>query len=89
MQVILTATVHRRDIMTATAAPRVHHQWLPDYIRIEEGISFDTIRLLEEKGHDVRAQRAMGATQPIVIGSDGLLYGASDPRAPGGLAAGD
>ncbi len=89
MQIILNATVHRRDIMTSTTAPRVHHQWLPDYIRIEEGISFDTIRLLEEKGHDVRTQRSMGATQTIVVGSDGLLYGASDPRAPGGMAAGD
>ncbi len=89
MQVILNATVHERDIMTATAAPRIHHQWLPDYIRIEEGISHDTIRLLEEKGHDVRIQSAMGAAQSILRGSDGTLYGASDPRRPGGLAAGD
>ncbi|WMS41618.1 gamma-glutamyltransferase [Acuticoccus sp. MNP-M23] len=89
MQVILNATVHERDIMTATAAPRVHHQWLPDYIRIEEGISHDTIRLLEEKGHDVRIQSSMGAAQSIMRGPDGLLYGASDPRRPGGLAAGN
>ncbi|MEM7696676.1 MAG: gamma-glutamyltransferase [Pseudomonadota bacterium] len=89
MQIILNATVHERDIMTATAAPRVHHQWLPDYIRIEEGISHDTIRLLEEKGHDVRIQRAMGATQSIMVLPDGTLGGASDPRRPGGLAAGD
>ncbi|GAB5374771.1 MAG: gamma-glutamyltransferase [Acuticoccus sp.] len=89
MQVILNATVHERDIMTATAAPRVHHQWLPDYIRIEEGISHDTIRLLEDKGHQVKQQPSMGSTQSILVGPDGMLYGASDPRAPGGLAAGD
>ena len=88
LQVILNATVHERDIMTATAAPRVHHQWQPDYIRIEEGISHDTIRLLEAKGHDVRIESAMGAAQSIQVGPDGL-YGASDPRRPGGLAAGD
>ncbi|MBJ3776155.1 gamma-glutamyltransferase [Acuticoccus mangrovi] len=89
LQVILNATVHERDIATATAAPRVHHQWLPDYIRIEEGISHDTIRLLEEKGHDVRIQDAMGAAQSIAVGPDGVLTGASDPRRPGGLAVGD
>ncbi|MEM9222456.1 MAG: gamma-glutamyltransferase [Pseudomonadota bacterium] len=88
MQIILNALAHQRDIMTATAAPRIHHQWLPDYIRVEEGISPDTIRLLEEKGHDVRIERAMGATQSIRI-DDGKLYGASDPRRPGGLAVGD
>ncbi len=89
LQVILNATVHERDIMTATAAPRMHHQWLPDYIRIEEGFSPDTIRLLKEKGHDVRIQNAMGATQSIMVGPDGTRYGASDPRRPDGLAAGD
>ncbi|MCF3933804.1 gamma-glutamyltransferase [Acuticoccus sp. M5D2P5] len=89
LQVILNATVHERNIATATAAPRVHHQWLPDYIRIEEGISHDTIRLLEEMGHDVRVESAMGAAQSIQVGSDGILYGASDPRRPGGLAVGD
>lgn len=89
LQVILNATVHGRDIMTATAAPRTHHQWYPDYIRIEEGFSPDTIRLLEEKGHEVRIQNAMGATQSILVGPDGTRYGATDPRRPDGLAAGE
>lgn len=88
MQIILNATVHERNIATATAAPRVHHQWLPDYIRIEEGISHDTIRLLEVMGHEVKVQRSMGATQSILVGEDGRLYGASDPRRAGGLAIG-
>ncbi|MEM6761775.1 MAG: gamma-glutamyltransferase [Pseudomonadota bacterium] len=89
LQLILNATVHERDLMTATSAPRVHHQWLPDYIRIEEGVSHDTIRLLEEKGHDVRIQRSMGAAQSIKVAPDGSIHGASDPRRPGGLAVGD
>ncbi len=89
MQIILNATVHGRDIATATAEPRVHHQWQPDYIRIEQGISADTIRILEEMGHDVRVEDAMGSTQSIEVGTDGRLYGASDPRTPGGAAIGD
>ncbi|UOM32951.1 gamma-glutamyltransferase [Acuticoccus sp. I52.16.1] len=89
LQVILNATVHERNIATATNAPRVHHQWLPDYIRIEEGINHDTIRLLEEKGHDVRIMSAMGSAQSIQVGPEGALYGASDPRRPGGAAVGD
>ena len=89
LQIILNVTAHGRDIATATAEPRVHHQWQPDYIRIEEGISADTIRLLEERGHVVKVEDVMGSTQSIEVGADGRLYGASDPRTPGGAALGD
>jgi gamma-glutamyltranspeptidase/glutathione hydrolase len=68
------------NIQTAVSAPRIHHQWLPDEIRIEQGISPDTIRLLEAKGHTVRQQNAMGAIQSIMVGEDGTLHGGADPR---------
>jgi len=35
------------NIAEATNAVRIHHQWLPDVLRIEEGLNRDTIRLLE------------------------------------------
>ena len=89
LQVILNATVHFRDIATATALPRIHHQWLPDILRIERGISIDTIRMLEDMGHTVEIGRVMGAAQSIRVRDDGILAGASDPRQPGGLAIGD
>ena len=72
----------------ASAAPRIHHQWLPDELRIEEGISADTIRLLEAKGHTVTLQPVMGSTQSIMRREDGLLFGASDPRRPSALTTG-
>ncbi len=87
LQVILNVIDHRMNIADATNAPRVHHQWLPDVLRIEEGISPDTQRLLEAMGHKVEVRDSMGATQSIMrIG--GLLYGASDPRRPDGLTLG-
>ncbi len=75
------------NIAEATAAPRIHHQWLPDEIRIEEGISPDTIELLEKRGHTVEVRNAMGSTQSIMK-ADGVLAGASDPRRVGALTAG-
>ena len=39
LQVILNTVTHGLDIASATAAPRIHDQWLPDEIRIEQGIS--------------------------------------------------
>jgi gamma-glutamyltranspeptidase/glutathione hydrolase len=87
LQVIMNVIDHGMNIAEATEAPRIHHQWLPDELRIEEGISPDTIALLEAKGHKVTVNDAMGSTQSIMITEDGL-FGSSDPRRPGALALG-
>ncbi|HRX71187.1 MAG: gamma-glutamyltransferase [Candidatus Competibacteraceae bacterium] len=87
LQIVLNMIDHQMNIAEATIAPRVHHQWLPDELRVEEGLSPDTVRLLEEMGHRVVVKDAMGSTQSIVRGPDGW-YGFSDTRRPGGLAAG-
>ena len=88
LQVILNVIDHGMNIQSAVNAPRIHHQWLPDEIRIEQGISKDTIRLLQQKGHKVKQKSAMGAIQSILIAEDGTLYGAADPRRSTSLAAG-
>ena len=80
LQVIMNVIDHNLNIQAAVNAPRVHHQWLPDYIRIEEGLSPDTIRILEGMGHTVRQRSAMGAIQSIMIAPDGTFYGGADPR---------
>lgn len=87
LQVIMNVIDHGMNIAEATYAPRIHHQWLPDELRIEEGLSPDTINLLEQRGHDVVVKDAMGSTQSIMITEDGL-YGASDPRRAGALTLG-
>jgi gamma-glutamyltranspeptidase / glutathione hydrolase len=87
LQIIMNVIDHGMNIAEATAAPRIHHQWLPDELRIEEGISPDTILLLEQKGHTVALKDTMGSTQSIMVTSDGL-YGSSDPRSPGALTLG-
>ncbi|MES0883703.1 gamma-glutamyltransferase [Roseibium sp. SCP14] len=87
LQIILNVIDHQMNIAEATAVPRIHNQWLPDEIRIEEGLSPDTIRLLEARGHEVNLKNAMGSTQSIMI-VDGILAGASDPRRAGALTAG-
>ena len=72
---------------STTLAPRIHHPWLPDALRVEEGISPETARLLEELGHKVVVGNAMGDTQSIIRAPEGL-YGFSDTRRGDGRAAG-
>lgn len=87
LQIILNMIDHNMNIAQATAAPRIHHQWLPDFIRYEQGISPDTIQLLKAKGHTLKQQATMGSTQTIMKNENGI-YGASDPRTPAALSLG-
>ena len=83
LQVVMNMIDHGMNVAEASTAPRVHHQWLPDELRVEEGISLDTIRLLQAKGHVIALKDAMGSTQSIMRDpASGALYGASDPRRP-------
>jgi gamma-glutamyltranspeptidase/glutathione hydrolase len=85
LQVILEVLHGRRSAADAVNASRLHHQWNPDTLRLEDGI----IRLrpeLEAVGHTVEATGAIGVVQAIVVHEDGLEP-ASDPR-KGGRPAG-
>lgn len=83
LQVVMNMIDHGMNVAEASTAPRVHHQWLPDELRLEEGISLDTVRILQAKGHGVVLKEAMGSTQSIMRDAEsGQLYGASDPRRP-------
>jgi gamma-glutamyltranspeptidase/glutathione hydrolase len=78
---------HNMNITAATNAIRVHHQWLPDELRVEQGLNGDTRRLLTEKGHKIAVKDAMGSTQSIMrVGNS--FQGASDPRRLGALTLG-
>ena len=87
LQIVLNVVDHDMNVAEATVAPRVHHQWLPDELRVEEGLSPDTLRLLGAMGHRVVVDDAMGATQTILWTEDGL-FGAADPRRPDAMALG-
>lgn len=86
VQIIMNVVDFDMNIQEAVNAPRMHHQWLPDEIRVEKGIGRDTVKILEGMGHKVKLKRSMGAASSIMI-EDGALFGSSDPRREG-LAAG-
>jgi gamma-glutamyltranspeptidase/glutathione hydrolase len=77
------------DAATATAAPRLHHQHLPDTLRYERGgLTAETAASLRAMGHAVSERGGyQGDTQTIIVLPDGVLSGVSDPRR-GGAAVG-
>lgn len=87
LEAVVDAVDFRMNPAEAVAQPRFHHQWWPDELRVEKGISPDTLALLRRYGHHVAVKPAMGRVQTIQV-RDGGLYGASDPRDPDGAALG-
>ena len=88
LQIILNVIDHGLNVAEAENAPRAHDQLWPDELRIERGMSPDTVRLLEAMGHKVVIRNAMGSANTIVRAPDGELEGASDLRQRGTLAVG-
>jgi gamma-glutamyltranspeptidase/glutathione hydrolase len=82
------------DIQQAVAAPRFHHQWLPDEISLEPGFSPDTVRLLEHRGHKIKSASPWGSgywgdAECIEVDpKTGELLGGQDPRGSYGKASG-
>jgi gamma-glutamyltranspeptidase/glutathione hydrolase len=88
MQTILNVIDHDMNIARAIAAPRIHHQWLPDTTDMErDSFSPDTVRLYEQRGHTIDPTGSIGSAMGVYRDPEtGILSGAADPRAEDGGA---
>ena len=89
LQVILNVIDFGMNVQDAIDAPRFHHQWQPDRLSLERGISPDTVAILKARGYDVDYAPGVVLAQVAAIVSDGgWLQGGSDGRSAMGKAAG-
>jgi gamma-glutamyltranspeptidase/glutathione hydrolase len=81
LQTILNVTEFGMDIDEAVAAPRFHHQWLPDEIWVEKD-AIDTLERekLWKMGHKLTPKERMALVKAVLVLPDGKLHGAGDPR---------
>ncbi|MGA3023852.1 MAG: gamma-glutamyltransferase [Bryobacteraceae bacterium] len=75
------------NVQDAIDWPRVHHQWRPDKLEVEPGVSPDTVRLLKQYGHTVDPHGDSALVDAIVV-SDGWRQGAVDGRGADSKATG-
>jgi gamma-glutamyltranspeptidase/glutathione hydrolase len=83
-QCIMNVIDHKMDIAQAVAAPRFHHQWLPDEIQLDKFLdnlfSEKTIKELKSLGHKFGQPRSGKAHALLVDPKTGLITTAADPR---------
>jgi gamma-glutamyltranspeptidase / glutathione hydrolase len=86
LQEILNVLTFNMNVAEATAASRIHHQWQPDTVITERGVSDDTLRILEARGF-ILPKNPDGSFQHRVMGransimkAGGLFLGAADTR---------
>jgi gamma-glutamyltranspeptidase / glutathione hydrolase len=79
LQSILNILDFGMPVAPAVSSPRVHHQWLPDRLNVEPGITPEAKAALQQRGHIVREQTSLGVVQAITW-EGGRMDGAVDPR---------
>lgn len=88
LQILINVLEYEMDVSAAVAAPRLHHQWLPDQLFVERwGLDVATIENLRQRGHQIQMAAPWGNASAIAVTDDGSLEGAADPRG-GGAARG-
>ena len=80
-QAILNVVDFGMTMQEAVAAPRFHHQWLPDQVDYEPNAISNNVReSLKQKGYILKERKAYGRVDGILVNPNGTYQGGADPR---------
>jgi len=83
-QVLLNLIVDGDELQAAVDRARIHHQWMPDILYVEQyALSPDTAKVLERRGHELQIVNQIGEVSAVRGQAGGALTAAQDPRGPG------
>ena len=90
LAMVVNVVDFQMDLRAAVDAPRLHHQWLPDRVKIEATLARDhpeAVAALRRMGHRIEEEESQGDAHSIGIDSaTGDLVGAADKREDGRAA---
>ena len=81
LQTILGVVDYGLNAQQAVAAPRLHHQWLPDLVDVEAGALIPAAQdSLRARGYHLNPRQPWGRLDIIHLRPEGTLEGGADPR---------
>ena len=90
LQIVVNLVDFGQSPAEAVASRRLHHQWLPDVVRMEDGYMTESdAARLAAMGHEISWGRGQGIAHCVFVDpGSGMLVGVPDPRDSDGTAAG-
>lgn len=83
-QVLVNVVDFNMNLQQAIDMPRIHHQWYPDILYVEEyGVSEDTRQALTARGHRIGVKKISNIQGVMIEPGSGMRLGGSDPRGDG------
>ena len=87
LQLILNTLDFKMEISDATLAPRIHHQWKPDILRLEKGFDMQHAETIKSLGQRIMVSGPGTSLETIEL-KNNLFYGFGDTRRPDSKAKG-
>ncbi len=86
-QILLNHLAVELSVPESMSASRVHHQWMPDKLLVEDAVDEGIVSGLEQRGHKVERVPAIATAQAIGREDRRTLVAAAESRLPGAAGA--
>ncbi len=88
-QTIVNVIDYKMSMLQSVLSPKMHSQWVPDVIYLEQGkFSNEVILGLQKMGHKIKETKALGKLDCIMVHPDGTLEGGTDKSKGDGTISG-
>jgi gamma-glutamyltranspeptidase/glutathione hydrolase len=88
IQIVLNdLLIYPSDVRKAVFAPRLHDQWLPDNLYLENGFPANVQQALTAMGYSIQKAPHSAVAQAAGKNASGTFTAVTDPRDEGGAAA--
>ncbi|WP_292008192.1 gamma-glutamyltransferase [Chryseobacterium sp.] len=85
-QSIVNVVDFKQNANISVNAPKFHHQWLPETIKVETNFPEATINELKSKGYTFESVDHIGKTEMILIDDKGSIHAVADGRGDDSVA---
>ena len=79
-QAIVDVIDFKQNANFSVNAPKFHHQWLPEVVKVENKFPETTIKALESKNYKFEKVSQIGRTEVIVVDSNQNIHAVADGR---------